>query len=155
MRENYHVSVNPAETIVGGGSRGGLGAVCAGWKHPEVFGNVLSQSGYFTWDPMEEQAAYEDELEFEWIIRQLAASPKVDLRLVLTIGTLEHDHDFLHSPSLLQSNRPMRDVLLAKGYEFTYIENPAGHETYSGTLALPASLIAMAGHIRAQKRTLD
>ena len=155
LREHYHVSANPAETIVGGGSRGGLGAVCAGWKHPNVFGNVLSHSGYFTWNPMEETAAYEDELEYEWIIRQLATSPKVDIRLVLSVGTLEHELEFPHSPSLLQSNRHIRDVLLAKGYEITYFEITAGHETYSGTLALPAGLIAVAKHIRAQKRTLD
>lgn len=152
VREHYHVSANPAETTVGGGSRGGLGAVCAGWKHPEVFGNVLSHSGYFSWDPLEEKATYEDELEYEWIIRKLAASPKVDLRLVLSVGALEHELEFPHSPSLLQANRHMRDVLLAKGYELTYFEVPTGHETYGGEVALPDSLIALAGHIRAQKR---
>jgi len=152
LREHYHVSAKAAETIVGGGSWGGLAAVCAGWQHSEIFGNVLSQSGYFTWDPLEEEAAYEEELEFEWIIRQLAASPKVDLRLVLSVGTLEHDQDFPHSTSLLQANRHMRDVLLAKGYEFTYIEVTGGHDTYSRTLTLPASLIAMFKHLRARKR---
>lgn len=152
IRENYHVSTDPAETIVGGASRGGLGAVCAAWRYPDVFAIALSQSGYFTWDPLEEEAAYEEELEFDWIIRQLAASPKVDLRLVLSVGTLEHEHEFPHSTSLLQANRHMRDVLLAKGYELTYIEVTGGHETYTSTLTLPASLIAIAHYIRAQKR---
>ncbi len=148
IREKYHVSVNPAETIVGGNSMGGLGAVCAGWRHPEVFGNVISQSGYFSWDPLEVDAEAEVELEFEWIIRQIAASPKMNIRLVLSVGTLEHDHDFLYSPSLLQANRHMRDVLLAKGYEFTYKEVAGGHDIYSGSLTFPDLLIAVAGHIR-------
>ena len=148
IREKYHVSVNPAETIVGGNSMGGLGAVCAGWRHPEVFGNVISQSGYFSWDPFEVDAEAEVELEFEWIIRQIAASPKMNIRLVLSVGTLEHDHDFLYSPSLLQANRHMRDVLLAKGYEFTYKEVAGGHDIYSGSLTFPDLLIAVAGHIR-------
>ena len=152
LRVHYHVTANPTETIVGGESKGGLAAVCAGWQHPDIFGNVLSLSGYFSWDPLEEEAVYKEELEFEWIIRQLAASPKVDVRLVLSVGTLEHDHDFPYISSFLQANRHMRDVLLAKGYEFTYIEVAGGHDIYSNALALPANLIAMANHIRAQKR---
>jgi enterochelin esterase family protein len=30
---------------------GGLQAAFVGLKHPEVFGNVLSQSGAFAWKP--------------------------------------------------------------------------------------------------------
>jgi len=148
IRENYHVSANPADTFVGGGSAGGLGAVCAGWRHPDIFGNVISQSGYFSWDPLEAEADAEAELEFEWIIRQIAASPRVNIRLVLSVGTLEHDHDFLYSPSLLQANRHLRDVLLAKGYDFTYMEVTGGHDVYSGALTFPELLIAMADLIR-------
>lgn len=148
IRENYNVSTNPADTIVGGGSAGGLGAVCAGWRHPDVFGNVMSQSGYFSWDPLEADADAEAELEFEWIIRQIAATPRVNIRLVLSVGTFEHDHDFLYSPSLLQANRHLRDVLLAKGYDFTYMEVTGGHDVYSGALTFPELLIAMADLIR-------
>lgn len=151
LEEQYQFSANPAETIVAGGSLGGLGAVCAGWRHPEIFGNVLSQSGYFSWDPREEEAIFEEELEFEWIIRQIAASPKVNLRFVLSVGTLEHEHYFPHSPSILQTNRHMRDVLLAKGYELTYSERVGGHEIYNDTMSLPDNLSAMSKHIREQK----
>lgn len=151
IQSKYHVSTQAADTSVGGGSRGGLAAVCAAWKYPDVFGNVLSQSGYFTWDPLEETAAYEEELEFEWIIRQLATTPIVDVRFVLSVGKLEFEHEFFHGPTLLQSNRHMRDVLLAKGYDITYFETPTGHDTYGGIVALPAGLIALADHIRAQE----
>ena len=155
IRENYHVSANPAETIIGGVSAGGLGAVCAGWKHPEVFGNVISQSGYFSWDPLEKEAEANVNLQFEWITRQIAASPKVNIRLVLSVGTLEHDHDFLYSPSLLQANRHMRDVLVAKGYEFTYMEVAGGHDIYSSALSFPDLLIAMTGHIRKHSKAQE
>lgn len=143
VRENYHVSSDPARTIVGGGSAGGLSAVCVAWQHPDVFGNVISQSGYFSWDPLEATADADVELEWEWIIRKLAASPTVDIRLVLSVGIFEHDHDFLYSPSFLQANRHMRDVLLAKGYPFTYLEVAGGHDIYSGTLTFPGLLIEM------------
>ena len=155
VRENFHVSKNPDETIVGGVSAGGLGAVCAGWKHPEVFGNVISQSGYFSWDPLEKEAEANVNLEFEWITRQIAASPKVNIRLVLSVGTLEHDHDFLYSPSFLQANRHMRDVLVAKGYEFTYMEVAGGHDIYSSALSFPDLMIAMTGHIRKHSKAQE
>jgi len=64
VRENYHVSAKPVEVTVGGVSAGGLGAVCAGWRHPQVFGNVISQSGYFSWDPLEAEADADADLEF-------------------------------------------------------------------------------------------
>ena len=147
IRENYHVS---KETIVGGASRGGLGAVCAALMHPDVFSTVLSQSGYFSWDPREEEATYEEELEFEWIIRQFSTGPKLDLRFVINVGTLEHDRDFPHGTSLLQANRHMRDVLIAKGYDIEYFEVTGGHEIYTSSLTLPASLIAISQFIRAQ-----
>jgi len=127
VREHYHVASNPAETVGGGQRRGGLAAAFAGPRHPEIIGNVLSQSGYFSWDPREDQAVDEEDLEWEWIIRQYAASPKLMLRFTLTVGLFERDHEFPDSPSLLQSNRHMRDVLLAKGYPVNYTEVPGGH----------------------------
>ncbi|MEX2494601.1 MAG: alpha/beta hydrolase-fold protein [Woeseia sp.] len=151
VHRKYSVTTEAASTSVGGGSRGGLAAVCAAWKHSDVFGNVLSHSGYFTWDPVEETAAYEEEVEFEWIIRQIATTPKVDVRFVISVGKLELDHEFFHGPTLLQSNRHMRDILLAKGYDITYFETPTGHDTYGGIVTLPAGLIALAEQIRSRK----
>ncbi len=47
----YHVSDDPALTGIGGVSAGGYGAAFAALRHPDVFGNVLSQSGAFFWGP--------------------------------------------------------------------------------------------------------
>lgn len=147
MREHYHVSSNPAETIVGGQSRGGLAAAFAGLRHPEIFGNVLSQSGYFSWDPAEDQTANEEDFEFEWIIRQFVANPKLPLRFSLTVGLFERFHleELPDMPSLLQSNRHIRDVLLAKGYPVNYREVPGGHEIYVFEVALPDALMSLVG----------
>lgn len=54
---------DPAQTIVGGGSYGGLAATFAAFQHPELFGNVLSMSGSYWWTPP-------DESEHEWLTRQ-------------------------------------------------------------------------------------
>src|SRR5215204_3330079 len=47
VRKNYNVSSDPKSTTVGGASFGGLAAACAAFKHPEIFGNVLSQAGSY------------------------------------------------------------------------------------------------------------
>ena len=147
VHEHYHVSSNPAETIVGGLSAGGLAAAFAGLRHPEIFGNVLSQSGYFSWDPREDLTTDEEDLEFEWIIRQFAASPKLPLRFTLTVGLFERfqREKFPDMPTLLQSSRHMRDVLLAKGYPVNYTEVPGGHESYAFEVALPDALMSLVG----------
>ncbi len=51
VRERYHVTTDPAKTIVAGQSYGGLAAAYAGFCHSDVFGNALSQSGSFWWKP--------------------------------------------------------------------------------------------------------
>jgi len=61
VREHYHVTNEPAQTIVGGSSYGGLAAVFVGLRASEIFGNMLAQSGSFWWDKDPEgdiQAAY-------------------------------------------------------------------------------------------------
>jgi enterochelin esterase-like enzyme len=151
VRQHNHVTAIAAETIVGGFSRGGLAAACAGLRHPEIFGNVLSESGYFSWDPDEDRTADEEDLEFEWIVRQFASQPKVPLRFYLEVGLLERDHDFPDSPSLLQSNRHMRDVLIAKGYPVQYQEFAGGHEIFLFGMALPDALQALLGTRRSDE----
>lgn len=152
VSERYHVTSNPSEIIVGGQSRGGLAAACAGLRHPEIFGNVLSQSGYFSWDPREEQITDEESLEFEWVIRQFAKRPRLPLRFALSVGLFERDHHFPGSPSLLQANRHMGDVLVAKGYSVSYREVAGGHEVFMHAVTLPRGLLALAGKVSFRKQ---
>jgi enterochelin esterase-like enzyme len=51
VRANYNVTTNPSLTAVGGYSAGGFAAAYTALRHPEVFGNVISQSGSFWWAP--------------------------------------------------------------------------------------------------------
>ena len=127
-RARYHVTDDPARTIVGGESYGGLAATFAGLRHPEVFGNVLSQSGSFWWKP-------DGEEEHEWLTRQFVDSPALPLRFYLDVGLLENTYD--GGPSQRCTNRHMRDVLRAKGYPVHYVEYNGGHDYvwWRGTLA--------------------
>jgi len=70
MRKEHDATPDPALNVVAGSSRGGLAAACAGYQHPEVFGNVLSQSGSYWWSPPEEA-------ERSWLTRQFAFFPSI------------------------------------------------------------------------------
>ena len=140
--QRYHVTSDPSQTVVGGLSRGGLAAAFAGLRHPDIFGKVLSQSGAFWWRAKGSQSKDSSE-EFEWLTCQFAVSEKQPLSFYLDVGLLE---DWFETPpSILLTNRHMRNVLLAKGYPVHYAEFNGGHEflCWRGTLA--DGLLALVG----------
>ncbi len=157
-RVNYHVTDRPEQTIIGGASLGGLEAAFVGLKHAEVFGNVLSQSGAFAWKP-------DSEKEWEWLNRQFAASPRLPLRFSFEAGLLEgtwwwrflqrqppggpNNPTLLASnlpePTLLASNRNLRDTLQSKGYSVHYTEFNGNHGLFNWRGTLASHLIALVG----------
>lgn len=151
-RANYHATDRPEQTIIGGSSLGGLQAAFVGFKHPEVFGNVLSQSGAFDWKP-------EGEKEWEWLNRQLAASPRLPLRFSFEAGLLEGtwwwrslpQRDPTPQPPLLMTNRNLRDTLTSKGYSVHYTEFNGNHGLLNWRGTLASHLIALVGIKPGQK----
>jgi enterochelin esterase family protein len=141
MRQNYNVTTDPSRIIVAGSSFGGLAAAYAGFRHPEVFGNVLSQSGSFWWKP-------EGDNKHEWLTREFKASPKLPVRFYLDVGLMERGTSQKSDPNMLTVNRRMRDVLRAKGYQLFYQEFNGGHEyvNWRGTFA--DGLLFLAGKDR-------
>jgi len=121
------ISAPAARTIIGGSSYGGLASAYAALRHPEVFGNVLSQSGSYWWSP----AAEED----QWLTRQFVAVRKLPVRFFLGAGLFESGRG--GQPGILETNRHLRDVLLAKGYLVTHREVAGGHDylVWRGTLS--------------------
>lgn len=113
-QRSYGATTSPQRTIVAGSSYGGLAAVFAGLRHPEVFGNVISLSGSFWWKP-------EGTSQSEWLVRQVADSPKLPLRGYQEVGLMEVGFD------QIESNRHMRQTLIAKGYSAGYEEFDGGH----------------------------
>ncbi|QPC83280.1 enterochelin esterase [Phototrophicus methaneseepsis] len=132
-RENWSMTDDPARTIISGQSLGGLTSAYAAFMAPEVFGNVLSLSGSFWW---RSDSAYD--LEAEWLSHQFAITPKRDVRFYVAAG-LQEWH-------LLQTNRHLRDVLLAKGYELTYKEYNGGHDYLCWSQATPDGLVELTRH---------
>ena len=143
VRAEYRVSEEPARTIVGGLSLGGLMASYCSLRHPEVFGNVLSQSGSYHWSPGELERDDRDmpDEETGWLTRQFVAAPRRAVRFYLEIGRFE-DGGFV---SGLTENRRFRDVLKAKGYSVHYSEFCGGHDYVSWRGSLAEGMMALAG----------
>lgn len=90
-----------------GSSMGGLMALYAALRAPEIFGWVASQSGAFS-------LGGRDQVVFDL----LRALPRRPLRVWMDVGHLE----------LLQPvNRRMQRALRARGYDVAYREYHAGH----------------------------
>jgi len=129
----YAISTDPAQRVIGGSSAGGLAAAYAAMEHPDVFGNVLSQSGAFTLAPKGETDSS------GWLAHRFAERDKLPLKFHLDVGTLEANsyRDLKGRPSTLAGNRRMREVLQSKGYKVHYTEFSGGHDyiNWQGTLA--------------------
>ncbi len=145
IRAHYHITADPRKTVLAGSSAGGLAAAFAGFEHPDIFGNILSQSGAF-------RLAAKGEEEPEWLARQFAERERLPLRFYLDAGVLEVNslRDLGNSPSLLTANRHLRNVLRAKGYEVHYTEFAGGHDYISWQGTLADGLQALIGSTAAQ-----
>lgn len=134
VRERYPVVHDPARTVVGGASLGGLAAACAALARPDVFGNVLSQSGSFSWRP-------EHDPEPEWLRRRIeTGGPALPLRVYLDVGRMEVWPTRDRGPSLLDSNRRFRDALRSRGAMVSYLEYSGGHGYANWQATLPDAL---------------
>jgi enterochelin esterase family protein len=140
LRSQYRMTRDPRRTIVAGYSAGGLGAVYCALRRPEIFGNVISQSGA-VWRGNEGSSS-----SFEWLKDQFASVPKLDLRFYLEVGAAETQRVMGRGPVFIEATRRLRDVLRAKGYDVTYVEVPgATHSPEHWRAQLPTALVAMAG----------
>ncbi|GAA2828912.1 enterochelin esterase [Kribbella solani] len=119
LRRNYNVTADPARTVVGGSCFGGLAAAYVAYRSPDLFGNVISQSGSFWWP------GKNSDLEDEWLTVQYRNSPKLPIRFSMEIGSLEGP---IGEYDPMGTHRAMRDVLQEKGYEVDYSEYMGGHD---------------------------
>jgi enterochelin esterase family protein len=137
IRTHYNVTDDPGKTVVAGSSLGGLAAAYAGYKHPEMFTNVLCQSGSFWWAPDHSGAIPDGVItETGWMAKQFIASSKLPLKFYIDAGSFEFDSNGTGG-GILETSRDMRDVLLAKGYEVHYQQFVGGHDylSWRGTFA--------------------
>jgi enterochelin esterase-like enzyme len=138
LHQHYHMTYDPSQTTVAGSSYGGLAAAYAALRYPYQFGNVLSQSGAFWWQP--------PLLSGPWLVKQYASQPMLPIRFYLDVGDQETG-SWEKKMSMVQVNRLFRDLLVNKGYQVTYHEFRGGHDYDCWRKTLAIGLIAlMKGH---------
>jgi len=143
VRSHYRVSSAPNRAVIGGHSLGGLQATYIGFTYPDIFGNVLSESGsffYFKGWPMTEATL---STLTGWLTKEFATSIRKPLRLYLETGTFEGEG--------VAENRRMRDVLIAKGYSITYYEYSGGHDQLCWRASFGDGLLTLLGSQRPGK----
>lgn len=135
VHARYNVTIDPRLTVIAGASRGGLAAMYAGLRHPELFGNILCQSGSLWWAP-DHAADSDTTTETNWMAKEFIRSPKLPLKFYMDAGTFEYD-TWGGGGGGLEPARHLRDVLLAKGYEVHYQQFVGGHDflSWRGTFA--------------------
>lgn len=107
----------PKHVVIAGFSVGGLAASYVAYRHPDVFGNVLAQSGAF-WRGHE--GANDPP---EWLTNELRTRPRLPLRFYIEVGS-EETRRSPNGVIFVDANRRLRDVLAMKGYVFRYREVP-------------------------------
>jgi enterochelin esterase family protein len=132
IRKTYNVSHNPSDNIIGGMSYGGLAAGYIGFYHPELFGNVLSQSGSF-WRGLELSDSQGEWIREDWLINQYFINDKKQLKLYLDWGLQEN--------FCLGSNRRMVRVLNQKKYDFLFTEFNGWHDWSNSRKTFPNGLL--------------
>ena len=143
LRSTYAISVRPQDVVAGGYSAGGLAASLIAFRHPDVFGNVFSQSGAFRLRAAGDQ-------EPNSIAQMFAGAPRKSVRFYLESGLYENVpsgglplHELTLDEGLTASNRHFRDVLIAKGYDVVYRESATSHEIVHWRSTLADALLAL------------
>lgn len=139
-RTNYRIKDGPGHVVLAGSSRGGLAASHCAFYHPDVVGNVLSQSGAF-WVRNDDTnpPPWPITLDTGDLVLSFRNSPRVPIKFYMEVG---------HFDSLLDINREFRDVLLLKGYPVTYREFDGGHDYFYWRGSLAEGLISLIGQNR-------
>ena len=134
IQDTYSITSDLCQIVAIGSSYGELAAVFLAFKHPQKFGTVLSQSGWFRWHP-------EGDPEYHWLARQMAENARVPVRFWLQVGNLETAQMLDGGPTQLATNQYMRETLQAKGYRVSYQEYSGGHDARSLGSPLAQALV--------------
>jgi enterochelin esterase-like enzyme len=125
----------PKNVVIAGFSVGGLTAAYLAYRHPDVFGNVLAQSGAF-WRGNE---GGDDPPE--WLTSELRDKPRLPLRFYIEVGS-EETRRSPNGVIFVEANRHLRDVLARKKYVFQYSEVPRNiHDPEHLRPTLPAGIV--------------
>ncbi len=129
IRERYNVSKDKSKNIITGFSLGGLMSTYVAIKYPEIFENVLCQSGSFWSAP---------KIEDEDIITKELKNI-LPLKIYFNVGVLERKE------TMISINRKLESLLKEKSYDFYYEEFKGGHDYLCWGEKLAEGLIYLIG----------
>lgn len=138
--KNFKLIEDPNTTIIAGVSYGGLASSYIALKYPNLFGNVLSQSGSF-WRGKKVTDS------IPWLPIQYNSLTKLPIRFYLDCGLQETIMRSFSNFNFIENHRKMRDILKSKGYEVYYQEFQGGHEWSGWRKTLPDGLIILLNQI--------
>lgn len=122
------IDQHPGSYGILGASMGGLMAMYAALRLPQIFGRVISQSGAFLFEVRPGQ----DDL-FKFLVK---TQPPLKAKIWQDVGRFEW---------LLETNRQTRALLTERGYDVTYHEYQGGHNYTSWRNVLPQALMTVFG----------
>ncbi|MDT8719270.1 esterase family protein [Clostridium sp. 19966] len=128
---NFKVTQNPQDTVIGGFNLGALTATYLAYKHPNIFGNALAQSASFWWNS-------------EWLTQMVKSSDTLPVKFYLNVGIFENK-PYDTEPIMMDAINNMYNVLLSKGYEIKYEQFQSGHDYLSWGETLAKGLIYFMG----------
>ncbi|MCM5553414.1 enterochelin esterase [Pleomorphomonas sp. NRK KF1] len=127
-----------ARTVLAGSSYGGLASLTVALRRPDAFGNALSLSGSYWWSPPDTPASISNV-----VAHRVATMERRPVRVFLSAGLFEREHG--GADGILETNRHLRDVLMARGYQVTAREYAGGHDYFVWRGALADGLLALFG----------
>jgi enterochelin esterase family protein len=143
-RSHYNIRRGPRSVAAAGSSLGGYCAAFCAFVHPEVIGNVISQSGSY-WIGKDWQTVDADftrrlyPRETSPLIEEFKRSKPLRIRFYLEIGIYDL------GAAMLGSNRELRDILQLKGYDVDYREFAGGHNSVNWRGSPADGLISVFG----------
>ena len=138
-RSHYKINSGSDKVILGGSSRGGFAASYIALKHPDVIGNVLSQSGSYWIKATEDENHWIYPTENGKLIDAYKKSKKLPIHFYMDVGLYDA------GASMLGMNRQFRDILELKGYKVNYQEFKGGHSYVNWRGTLSDGLISLIG----------
>lgn len=116
LYDNFNISKDPRDKVIGGYSLGGLQASYTALKYSNVFQNVLSQSGSYWYKRNDYKK------DDNWIVNEFKNSPKFPIKFYINVGAIEP------KISMIDTNISFSDNLISLGYNVKFDFFFSGHD---------------------------
>lgn len=139
VRSEYNIHPNSDKIVLAGSSRGGFASSFIAFRHSDIIGNVLSQSGSYWIKGTDNENHWIYPEDNGKLINLYKQSKRLPIKFYMDVGLYDA------GASMLGMNRQFRDILEIKGYEVDYREFKGGHNYVNWRGTLSDGLISLIG----------